>query len=614
MRYTVHSSALEADLARLEPKELKRYLFLQPHPEFKTHFRVQSFDPFYIQLFYELIGDYQALSIWKLPELFSLCEEIDYEVVFMQDPAPIFKWIESLDDPYPGELGFELKKFQTQGFNFLRENEADIVDWSTGTGKSVFGCAKAKYLLDQGLVDKVVIVSKAHARIGWKRQLKVVAQIDAELVGFYEKDDRLVERSGAADKKRELRVEQYASSAFVINYEKLKNDEKELTKAFKKQRVYFIWDEMPTKLKTESSALYRATRRVVRATRRAGGTYHSMLSATAIENIPEDVYYCVKMMDESALPETVSMFRDRYGKTRNYFDPSKVAVWDTQKLQELGLRLAHLTHKASKYTDPEIAAQFPVEQWEDIPVQMSHQDYSLYADVQKEIMSDFWEGANLDPVIAKMVTLQLICNNPAWVALSDGALAHKIMKKGTPTDKHCEKLQVFRDLVEQIDGKIVTFTRFNDLGARPLAGYLTQWDIPHVLHDGTTTQKQAAIDRFQSDPNIKVFLSSDQGSDSINLDAGSSVINYDFPWKYSTLIQRVNRVNRITSLGRGIENVYYYNLIVAGTIEERIQVILNRKKAYLEAFGAASAEQAEGIAQLTKGDIWFILTGTTAVD
>jgi SNF2 family DNA or RNA helicase len=81
------------------------------------------------------------------------------------------------------------------------------------------------------------------------------------------------------------------------------------------------------------------------------------------------------------------------------------------------------------------------------------------------------------------------------------------------------------------------------------------------LHDGTASQKQSAIDRFQADPNIKVFLSSDQGSDSINLDAGSSVINYDFPWKYSTLIQRVNRVNRITSLGRGIENVYYYNLI-----------------------------------------------------
>jgi hypothetical protein len=43
-------------------------------------------------------------------------------------------------------------------------------------------------------------------------------------------------------------------------------------------------------------------------------------------------------------------------------------------------------------------------------------------------------------------------------------------------------------------------------------------------------------------------------------------------------------------------------------------VILNRKKSYLEAFGAASTEQAEGIAQLTKGDIWFILTGTAAVD
>lgn len=616
MRYTVYNSELEAQLAQLDSKELKRFVFLEPHPEFKNNFHLQSFDPFYIRLFYELIGDYQALSIWKLPALFELCEEIEYEVVFMQDPAPLFEWLDHLDDPYPGELGLELKKFQTQGFNFLRDNRADIVDWSTGTGKSVFACAKARYLLEQGHVDKVVVVAKAHARIGWLRQLRAVASLDADLVGFYDNGKRLVERSAKSDdeltgaeKLRAFRQTQYASQVFIINYEKMKHDEKELTKALRKQRVYFVWDEMPTKLKTESSALYRATRRVVKSTRKTGATFHSMLSATAIENIPEDVYYCIRMMDENALPETVAMFRNNYGRTRSYFDPTKVALWDTQKLQELGLRLAHMTHKASKYTDPEIAAQFPVEQWEDIPVQMSSQDYALYSDVQKEIMSEFWDGVNLDPIIAKMVVLQLVCNNPAWIALSDGALAHKIMHKGTPSDKHCEKLKVFRDLVEQIDGKIVTFTRFNDLGAKPLSRYLKEWEIPHVLHDGSTTLKQAAIDRFQSDPNIKVFLSSDQGSDSINLDAGSSVINYDFPWKYSTLVQRVNRVNRITSLGQGIMNVYYYNLVVAGTLEERIQMILNRKKSYLEAFGAAGAEQSEGIAQLTRGDLWFILTG-----
>lgn len=40
---------------------------------------------------------------------------------------------------------------------------------------------------------------------------------------------------------------------------------------------------------------------------------------------------------------------------------------------------------------------------------------------------------------------------------------------------------------------------------------------------------QKAQDLFQNNPWVKIFLSSDKGSDSINLEQATSVINYDLP-------------------------------------------------------------------------------------
>ena len=99
---------------------------------------------------------------------------------------------------------------------------------------------------------------------------------------------------------------------------------------------------------------------------------------------------------------------------------------------------------------------------------------------------------------------------------------------------------------------------YNDLGSNELFKYVTRWGYGAVLYDGSMKAKQEAEDRFRNDDSVKIFVSSDKGSDSINLEKGSVVINYNLPYKYTTLIQRVNRVNRLTSEH---EHVYYYNLL-----------------------------------------------------
>jgi SNF2 family DNA or RNA helicase len=147
---------------------------------------------------------------------------------------------------------------------------------------------------------------------------------------------------------------------------------------------------------------------------------------------------------------------------------------------------------------------------------------------------------------------------------------------------------------------------YNEFGSRALAEYVQKWGHSYVLYDGTPTQMQSAQDRFREDPSIKVFISSDKGSDSINLEQATSVINYDLPWKYSTLLQRVNRINRITSTA---SHVWYYNLIMVSTMEERKQEILERKRLMAEAIDDPTAEVMEAILSMTASDYRYILTG-----
>src|SRR4029077_4981063 len=124
-------------------------------------------------------------------------------------------------------------------------------------------------------------------------------------------------------------------------------------------------------------------------------------------------------------------------------------------------------------------------------------------------------GAGYDEILSKLLILQLICNNPSTLNQATGELAKLIVEMKEPTDKYCAKLETLRDLLGQISGKIVLFTMYNDLGAKRLADYISDWGYTYVMFDGGAKKKQDALDRFKADRRIKIFLSSDQGSDSI---------------------------------------------------------------------------------------------------
>ncbi len=173
------------------------------------------------------------------------------------------------------------------------------------------------------------------------------------------------------------------------------------------------------------------------------------------------------------------------------------------------------------------------------------------------------------------------------------------------------KMVALRDKIQAHDEKVIVFTDKNSSLLPLISEWLEKWGITHVCYHGKLTdkQKQNTIDTFRTDPKIKVFLSSDSGSDSIDLPEANLTIHYDGPWDWVTLKQRENRQDRIDSLMAEVQTI---TLAVPNTVEDRKAEVVATKKGYHDQiFNGAIADQAE---EMRRGDYLYILTGVRSGD
>ena len=92
--------------------------------------------------------------------------------------------------------------------------------------------------------------------------------------------------------------------------------------------------------------------------------------------------------------------------------------------------------------------------------------------------------------------------------------------------------------------------------------------IPSLLLTGDETRdKQEIIDEFSDPDSAPILLSSEVGSEGLDLQFASAMVNYDLPWNPMVVEQRIGRIHRI---GQKAERIVVINLICEGTVDERI--------------------------------------------
>jgi SNF2 family DNA or RNA helicase len=580
------------------------WLILSTHPNFPGTWQVNCLDPGYFLDFSDLISRYQALAPARLDAFLARAQERGYEVAFEDDPQHILDAYEGLNQPPPFSLNSELPgtingflPYQLQGFNFLKD-KSGVAMWSTGTGKTVLAAALLKHHINMGSFDYGFVVVKAHNKTNTQRTLARLADIDSLILD-------------APQKRRQEMVVNLLKSppgtVVITNYEKFRIDLVHLLPMFEK-RVLIIWDEMPTKLKSRQTKLYKSVRKLLYKkvdlkTKRPKELRQWMLSATPIENGPEDFFNCVRLLDPSVYG-SIKDFRDRYVAGYFFGQPS---AW--KNLDHMGSKAARITHQVDKQS-PDIASQFPTTIEEPFYIDWNKEHDVLYKLIESEAKKKVLERDLFteEGIFSLLSVLQMMCCAPSMVSESQGEAAKKMQSLFVKAlnNENFSKLTQLRELLTETHKgeKVVVFSAFNDALMPALEQSFVDWNVQYVRYNGTPEQKQIAQDYFQKEDYVQVFLSSDQGSDSISLEEASVVIHYDLPWKWSTYVQRQNRIHRVTSTHK---KVRFYTLMMADSVEERKWKVLQKKRHYHDAvFKGDISDQSES-ARMTKDDLLYIL-------
>ena len=176
-------------------------------------------------------------------------------------------------------------------------------------------------------------------------------------------------------------------------------------------------------------------------------------------------------------------------------------------------------------------------------------------------------------VLATMARLKQACNHPAHL-LGDGSRLDGRSGKLARLEEICDEVVAGGE-------KALCFTQYAEFG-RMLQPYLAaRLGCPVLyLHGGTPKkQRDAMVSRFQAITDPAVFiLSLKAGGTGLNLTAANHVIHIDRWWNPAVEDQATDRAFRIGQR----KDVQVRKFVCVGTVEERIDAMIEEKKALAE--------------------------------
>lgn len=140
------------------------------------------------------------------------------------------------------------------------------------------------------------------------------------------------------------------------------------------------------------------------------------------------------------------------------------------------------------------------------------------------------------------------------------------------------------------DEKVIIFSFFRAT-LRYLDERLAADGVRAEILVGGMSDKERVLERFRDPAGAHVLLSSEVGSEGIDLQFSSTVVNYDLPWNPMKVEQRIGRVDR---LGQVSDVVSIWNLFYEDTIDSRIyDRLLMRLGIFKRALGGMEAVLGE---------------------
>ena len=485
--------------------------------------------------------------------------------------------------------------FQQLAVDRVLERRKLLVAYDMGLGKTVITIAAIESLIDDGKVEAGLVICSASLQFQWKKAIAQFTKGEAEA---------LVITGTPAQRARQYHIARYEQVEYIIlTYDQIRNDWQFVRDL---PRDFMVLDEA-TAIKS-----FKAKRS--KKVKSLDAPYKLALTGQPIENRAEEVYSIMEWVDPTVLGrwdlfDTAFIKRNFHGGVQYY-----------KNLPALHRRLSEAMVRKNR-DDPDVRDQLPKVTEELLLIDFDRSGAKLYRHIAAELLEEIenavsmmgnfnpWalyhggseeENAMRGKIMSKLLCLRMLCDHPQLLEISaahfesgkmGSEYANELVGMGMlEAIKATPKLDATLDLIGSIlateGSKIVLFSFFKaTLGILQEALWKGTSEFPPVdsvqfTGDMSARQRDEAKARFQTDPECRVFLSSDAGGYGVDLPQANYLINYDLPWSSGKLEQRNARIRRLSSEW---EAITVLNMLMAGSIEERQYAMLEQKHAIASA-------------------------------
>jgi hypothetical protein len=311
----------------------------------------------------------------------------------------------------------------------------------------------------------------------------------------------------------------------------------------------------------EAQTIKNSGSQVAKAARLLQSNHRVALSGTPIENHLGDLWSIFEFLNPGMLGRS-SIFKSYATDAQDD---------QTRRLLSQGLRPFIL-----RRTKKQVAAELPDKFEQTIVCDMGTEQRRLY-----EELRDHYRDSLLGLVREQGMAKSKMHVLEALLRLRQASCHPALLDRGQ-TEESSAKLDVLIPYIEELldEGhKALVFSQFTSMLAI-VREHLDKKGIVYEYLDGQTRDREARVNRFQSDPDCGLFLISlKAGGLGLNLTAADYVFILDPWWNPAVETQAIDRAHRV---GQN-RQVFAYRIICRDTVEEKIAELQSRKRDLAEA-------------------------------
>lgn len=442
----------------------------------------------------------------------------------------------------PKEIHAEFREYQTKGFGWLwfmyKYGLNGILADDMGLGKTLQALAVIQKAKEEDGPQPVLVVCPTTVVFNWESEIQKFAPTLSTL-----------KLSGVERKSLFKEIPNY--DVVITSYALVRRD---IAKLKEFNFRYVVLDE--------SQNIKNAMSQTAQAVKKLQASHKLALSGTPIENKLEELWSVFDFLMPGFL-FSVADFNSRY--VNPIMERQDKTVEKRLKLQIYPFILRRMKRDVAK----------------DLPDKVENIAYCELTDEQKDfyltvldstkeelfksIEQNGLEKSRLS-IFSALLRLRQICCHPR---LYDKDNVKNIIKSGK-----FEKLKVMLEEIVDEGHRILLFSQFVDM-LDIIKGWLDRTGIKYEYLTGKTKDRQGAVERFNTDPTVKIFLISlKAGGTGLNLTGADYVIHYDPWWNPAVEDQATDRAYRIGQT----KKVFVYRLITKNTVEEKIQKLKTVKR------------------------------------